>query len=123
MDVRVYLLSKPETVEDFPFGPQAAVYKIAGKMFALTFERGGQPCVNLKCDPFEAQQLRDVFDTILPGYHMNKRHWITVILDGAVPDAELRRLIDYSYTLVIAQLPKAVRQGLQLRHGLDSLDA
>lgn len=119
---RAYLLSKPEATEDFPFGPDVAVYKIAGKMFAtLGTEKttGGEPegRMNLKCDPTEALMLREIFSAVIPGYHMNKKHWNTVILDGSIPDGELKRMIDHSYALVVKGLPKAKRQGLMAKYG------
>lgn len=116
-----YLLSKPEALEDFPFGPDAAVYKVVDKMFALTFQRGGHLNINLKCNPLQAMELRDVFDAVQPAYHMNKRHWNTVILDGSLPAGEVQRMIDHSYALVVKGLKKAVRQGLEVRHGRDAL--
>lgn len=121
-----YLLNKPESVQDYPFGPDAAVYKVHGKMFALVgtekLEDGRfQLRINLKCDPMEAMQLRDVFDCVIPGYHMNKTHWNTVILDGSLPDGEIERMIDNSYALVVKGLPKKERQGLQVRHGSEAI--
>lgn len=112
-----YLLAKPEAVEDFPFGPEAAVYKVLGKMFALVFCRQGECRVNLKCDPEEAIELRHVFDAVQPGYHMNKRHWNTVHLDGSLPQSEIERMVDNSYRLVVKGLTRAERQGLALRSG------
>ncbi|WP_425055080.1 MmcQ/YjbR family DNA-binding protein [Pseudomonas abyssi] len=111
------LLAKPEAELDYPFGPDAAVFKVQGKMFALLYQRGGSDCVNLKCDPHEAVGLRDLFAAVTPGYHMNKRHWNSVRLDGSVPDGELQRMIDQSYTLVVRGLPAATRRGLEARHG------
>lgn len=116
-----YLLGKPETVEDYPFGPDAAVYKVHGKMFALVFRDGKTEAVNLKCHPLEAIELRDVFSAVRPGYHMNKKHWNTVTLDGSLPAGELQRMIDNSYALVVKGLPKAVRTGLEVRHGQAAL--
>lgn len=112
-----YLLQKPEAEEDYPFGPDATVYKVLGKMFALTFFRGKQIHINLKCEPREALELRDVFAAVTPGYHMNKRHWNTVVLDGSLPAGEIQRMIDNSYALVVKKLKKAERQGLEVRHG------
>jgi predicted DNA-binding protein (MmcQ/YjbR family) len=112
-----YLLGKPEAFEDYPFGPDAAVYKVADKMFALSFYRGDHLNLNLKCNPSEAIELRDVFAAVQPAYHMNKRHWNTVILDGSLPRGEIERMIDQSYALVVKGLKKAVRQGLEIRHG------
>lgn len=119
--LKAYLLSKPEALEDFPFGPEAAVYKVLDKMFALTFMRDGKLHINLKCDPVEAQQLRDIFPAVTAGYHMNKRHWNTVVLDNSLPDGEIQRQIDHSYALVVKGLKKAERQGLLMRHGSDVL--
>ncbi|MDX1803877.1 MAG: MmcQ/YjbR family DNA-binding protein [Alcanivorax sp.] len=124
MDVdalRAYLHGKPEALEDFPFGPEAAVFKVQGKMFALLMTRHGQLRINLKCDPAQAQALRDIFPAVLPGYHMNKKHWNTVLLDGSIPDGEVQRMVDHSYALVVAGLPKGRRQGLEARHGRDLL--
>ena len=116
-----YLLSKPEALEDYPFGPEAAVYKVHDKMFALVNMREGVLAINLKCDPLQAIQLRDVFSAVLPGYHMNKKHWNTVLIDGSLPDGEIARMIDHSYALVVKSLKKAVRQGLEARHGRELL--
>ena len=115
--LKQYLLSKPEAVEDYPFGPEAAVYKVLGKMFALVFHQAGECRVNLKCDPVEAVELRHVFEAVLPGYHMNKKHWNTVRLDGSLPMGEFERMVDNSYRLVVKSLKKAERQGLALRAG------
>jgi len=96
---RNYCLSKENVTEEFPFGEGTLVYKVNGKMFALTdietFES-----VNLKCDPEKAIELRERFDAIQPGYHMNKKHWNTVVNDGSIPDKLLKELIDHSYDLV-----------------------
>ena len=105
-DLKKYLLNKPEAAEDFPFGPEVAVYKVRDKMFALIGRENNEARINLKCDPAEAEQLRMVFDAVLPGYHMNKKHWNTVIINGSVPDQEVKRMIDNSYTLVVKKLGK-----------------
>lgn len=115
--VKHYLLSKPEAEEDFPFGPEAAVYKICGKMFALMFHQQGECRINLKCDPVEALELRHVFSAVIPGYHMNKKHWNTVRLDGSLPMGEIERMIDNSFRLVVKGLKKSERRGLELRSG------
>ncbi len=115
--LKQYLLGKPEAVEDFPFGPDAAVYKVCGKMFALVFCQKGECRVNLKCNPEEAVELRSVFDAVLPGYHMNKRHWNTVRLDGSLPRGEIERMVDNSFRLVVKGLKKSERRGLELRSG------
>ena len=117
-DLLDYLLRKPEAVEDYPFGPDAQVFKIHEKMFALVFSRKNNLCINLKCDPVEACELRDVFDCVIPGYHMNKKHWNTIILDASIPDGEVKRMIDNSYALVVRSLKKSVRVGLELRYGI-----
>ena len=121
MDLQRYLNSKPEALEDYPFGPDAQVFKVQNKLFALVFRRDGCECINLKCDPEEAVGLRDLFAAVSPGYHMNKRHWNTVRNDGSVPVGELQRMIDRSYALVVRGLPRVVRQGMELRHGVDTL--
>jgi len=108
-DLKKYLLNKPEAVEDFPFGPEVAVYKVRGKMFALIGRENNEARINLKCDPVEAEQLRMVFDAVLPGYHMNKKHWNTVIINGSIPDAEVKRMIDNSYALVVKKLGKSAK--------------
>ena len=112
--VKQYLLSKPEAVEEYPFGPDAMVIKVQQKVFALCLVRDGQNAINLKCDPEEARQLRDIFSA---GYHMNKRHWNTVLIDGSLPMGEIERMIDNSYSLVVKGLRKADREGLEVRHG------
>jgi predicted DNA-binding protein (MmcQ/YjbR family) len=119
--VRRYVLRKPEAYEDFPFGPGAAVFKVSDKMFALLARRDGVARVNLKCDPEEAIVLRDLFDAVIPGYHMNKAHWNTVILDGSVPRGEIQRMIDCSYALVVRSLRKPERTALEIRHGTETL--
>ncbi|MCG8673723.1 MAG: MmcQ/YjbR family DNA-binding protein [Pseudomonadales bacterium] len=119
--LKKYLLSKPEAIEDYPFGPDVAVFKIKGKMFALIGFEKGTPRVNLKCDPQEAVQLRDVFEAVIPGYHMNKTHWNTVIIDGSLPNGEIERMIDNSYALVVKGLKKAERMGLEVRHGKEAI--
>ena len=114
---RRYLLAKPGAREDFPFGPAIAVMKIGDKMFATLGKIRGVPSMNLKCEPHEALILRDIFAAVRPGYHMNKRHWNTVILDGSIARGEIERMIDNSFALVVKGLPKAVRQALEIRHG------
>ncbi len=119
---RAYLAAKPEAVEDYPFGPDVLVLKVAGKMFATLSESPGYPArMNLKCDPDEAVMLRDIFPAVLPGYHMNKRHWNTIVLDGSIPQGEIERMIDNSYSLVVAGLPLRQRRALQIRHGREAL--
>jgi predicted DNA-binding protein (MmcQ/YjbR family) len=105
--------AKPGSMEDYPFGDEVAVFKVAGKMFALVALGSAPGSVSLKCDPELAAGLRSRYAAITPGYHLNKRHWNTVTLDGSVPDDELLELIDHSYELVVARLPRAERDKLQ----------
>ncbi|MEM1443378.1 MAG: MmcQ/YjbR family DNA-binding protein [Verrucomicrobiota bacterium] len=107
------LLQKPATEEGFPFGPEAAVYKVAGKMFAILIPEDMPPRLNLKCDPDRAVALRDEYEAILPGYHMNKKHWNTLELDGSLPANLVGELIDHSYELVVAGLPRKQREKLE----------
>ena len=118
---RQYLLARPDAREDFPFGGDVYVYKIRQKMFATLAYRGDVANMNLKCDPEEAMALRDIFDGVLPGYHMNKAHWNTVILDGSIPRGELERMIDRSFALVVRKLTRKERQVLEVKHGADAL--
>jgi len=105
--------AKPGAVEDYPFGDDAAVFKVAGKMFALVSLGPPSGSVSLKCDPDLAVALRGQYPAITAGYHLNKRHWNTVTLDGSVPDEELLELIDHSYELVVAGLTRAERKELK----------
>lgn len=103
------LMSLPNVWLDYPFGEEAAVYKIGhketgeGKMFAIISERSNPVKLSLKCDPQLAELLREKYETVLPGYHLNKKHWNTIICSGQVPIDELRDLIRHSYELVTAQ--------------------
>jgi predicted DNA-binding protein (MmcQ/YjbR family) len=106
-------LSFPGVEETTPFGPDVLVYKVAGKMFALTAPEEFPPRVNLKCEPQRALLLRDEYEDITPGYHMNKQHWNTVLLQGRVPTALVRELTEHSYSLVVSSLPKSQRAKLQ----------
>jgi predicted DNA-binding protein (MmcQ/YjbR family) len=106
-EFREYCLSKPSATEGAPFGPSVLVFKVGGKMFALAALDEVPPRVNLKCDPDLALDLRDRYEQVTPGYHMNKRHWNTVEIESGIPDAELRKMIDHSYNLVIKGLPKS----------------
>jgi predicted DNA-binding protein (MmcQ/YjbR family) len=99
--------AKPGAVEDYPFGDEVAVFKVAGKMFALVALGEAPGSVSLKCDPGLVASLRDRYAEVTPGYHLNKRHWNTVTLDGSVPGEELLELIDHSYDLVVARLTRA----------------
>jgi len=98
--------------EDFPFDGETLVIKVAGKAFVLTDITRDIPAINLKCDPNRALELRARYDTVLPGYHMNKKHWNTVILDGSISDEEILGMIDHSYDCVVAGLGKAAKARL-----------
>ena len=104
---REYCLSKPRATEETPFGPDVLVFKVACKMFALATLDEVPTTVNLKCDPDLALDLRDRYEQVTPGYHMNKKHWNTVEIGSGIPDAELRKMIDHSYDLVTKRLSGA----------------
>ncbi|MEU5094689.1 MmcQ/YjbR family DNA-binding protein [Streptomyces sp. NPDC020996] len=108
--LRTLCLSFNAAVEDFPFGPDTSVFKVLGKMFALSSLDARPLTVNLKCDPEDAVRLRAEHEgLVVPGYHMNKRHWNTVTADGGLPDRLVRELVEDSYDLVVAGLPRADR--------------
>lgn len=107
-------LSLPHAEETTPFGPDVLVYKVGGKMFALVSPEEFPPSVNLKCDPVRAIELRDRYEDIQPGYHMNKKHWNTLVLGRGLPTALVRELTCHSYHLVASGLPKKTRQELGL---------
>jgi predicted DNA-binding protein (MmcQ/YjbR family) len=108
VDFREYCLAKPNATEGTPFGETVLVFKVAGKMFALMSLDELPATANLKCDPDLALELRDRYQQVRPGYHMNKKHWNTVEIDSDIPEVELRRMIDHSYDLVAESLPKSV---------------
>jgi len=108
-DLRDYCLSKPGTTEGMPFGEQTLVFKVGGKIFLLIgLERANR--FNAKCDPERAIELREQHHEIIPGFHMNKKHWNTVYLDGGLTPALVRELIDHSYDLVLKSLPKNLQK-------------
>ena len=109
---RAHCLSKAAVTEGTPFGPEDIVFKVAGKMFAILALDEVPPRVNLKCDPDLALELRDRYEQVEPGYHMNKKHWNTVVLDGVIPEREIRKMIDHSYELVVQSLPKTKQKAL-----------
>lgn len=111
--LHVYCLAKPRATAGHPFGPGALVYKVAGKMYALVAEDDEPPRISLKCEPELVEVLRDVHNAVGPGYHLNKRHWNTVTLDGSIDDEVVLDWVDDSYDLVVDNLPKAVRQGIR----------
>ena len=98
--LREYCLSKPGVEESLPFGPDTLVYKVNGKIFLLTGLDEESLSFNVKCDPALAIELRETYSCVLPGYHMNKKHWNTILVDGSVADSQLKEWIDHSYKLV-----------------------
>lgn len=108
-ELREYCLSKAATTESLPFGPDVLVFKVAGKMFAATGLDAPEARVNLKGDPEGNLELRDRYEGIIPGWHMNKKHWNTVYLEKDVSPELIRELIDASYALVVKSLTKKVR--------------
>jgi predicted DNA-binding protein (MmcQ/YjbR family) len=107
-EFRDFCLAKAGVTEEMPFGEETLVFKVGGKIFALT-DINNFNSINLKCDPERAVELRDQYEYIKPGYHMNKKHWNTVILDSPISNILLQELIDHSYDLVYAGLPKLVQ--------------
>jgi predicted DNA-binding protein (MmcQ/YjbR family) len=107
-----YCLKKNGSTRSYPFGEGALVFKVASKMYALVAESARPLTINLKCDPFIAENLRQQYASITPGYHMNKKHWNTVILDGSIEEEELCSMIDHSYDLVFHSLKKAEKAEL-----------
>jgi predicted DNA-binding protein (MmcQ/YjbR family) len=105
-------LALPGATEEFPFDAENSVFKVAGKIFAISRLDGRPLRVSVKCDPGLAEQLRASYAAITPGYHLNKRHWNTIALDGSVPDAMVRDMIEDSYDLVVSALPRAARKAL-----------
>jgi len=117
MDVesfREYCLAKPHANESLPFGEDVLVFKVGGKIFALASLDEIPTTVNLKCDPDLALELRDRFEQVQAGYHMSKKHWNTVEIGSGLPDAEVRKMVDHSYDLVVNSLPKTMRTKLKL---------
>ncbi len=110
--LRDHCLSFTRAEETFPFGPNTSVFKVAGKMFALSQLGADSLRVSLKCEPELAEALRGAHAAVLPGYHLNKRHWNTVIIDGSLPDDTIRDMIEDSYDLVVSKLPRARRRAL-----------
>ncbi|MPY78077.1 MAG: MmcQ/YjbR family DNA-binding protein [Actinophytocola sp.] len=108
-ELKALCLSFPGACEEFPFDERHSVFKVIGKMFAISALDGDPLEVSLKCEPPLAEQLRVTYPAITPGYHLNKRHWNTVVLDGSVPEQLVRDMIEDSYDLVVATLPKAKR--------------
>jgi predicted DNA-binding protein (MmcQ/YjbR family) len=108
--IAAFALAFAEVTEEQPFGPGVDVYKVVNKIFAILSPEDTPPAISLKCDPLLTLELRAEFEAVIPGYHLNKVHWNTVILDGTVPDREIKSMITHSYEQVVAGLPKAIRQ-------------
>ncbi|HEY9184772.1 MAG TPA: MmcQ/YjbR family DNA-binding protein [Salegentibacter sp.] len=112
---RNYCISKKGVTEELPFGPDTLVFKVMGKMFALAALDKVPLFVNLKCDPERAMELRETYEShILPGYHMNKKNWNSLILDGQINPSLVFELTDHSYDLVVQGLPKKLQQELEI---------
>jgi predicted DNA-binding protein (MmcQ/YjbR family) len=108
-ELKARCLALPGAREEFPFGDEVSVFKVGGKMFALCPLDGHPLQLSVKCDPELAAQLRATYPAIAPGYHLNKRHWNTITLDGSLPDQMVTDLLGDSYDLVVASLPQARR--------------
>jgi predicted DNA-binding protein (MmcQ/YjbR family) len=111
-EFRDYCLQKKGATEELPFDEFTLCFKVGGKIFALTDIESKPLSFNVKCDPDKAITLREQYDSVKPGYHMNKKHWNTIIADGSVNRHLLQEWIDHSYDLVVASLPKSQRQSL-----------
>jgi len=111
--IRDYCLGKKEVEESFPFGETTLVFKVKGKIFLLAGLDNPVLQFNVKCDPEKAIEWREQFAAVQPGYHMNKKRWNTVIVDGSIPGRILREMIDDSYRLVVLSLPKKTQEGLR----------
>lgn len=114
-DLRRYCLSFNGSCETFPFGPETSVFKVEGKMFALSRLTERPLRISLKCEPLLAQQLRAVHPAVLPGYHLNKKHWNTVIVDGSLPAQMIKDMVEDSYDLVVAGFSASRRRALGWR--------
>ncbi|MBV8954944.1 MAG: MmcQ/YjbR family DNA-binding protein [Solirubrobacterales bacterium] len=111
-ELRGHCLSYPGAEETFPFGPKTSVFKVAGKMFALSQLSADELRVSLKCESGLAAQLREAHADVTPGYHLNKRHWNTVIVNGSLPEQMIKDMIEDSYDLVVSKLPTSSRHEL-----------
>lgn len=107
--IREHCILKKDVSEGFPFGESTLVFKLHDKIFILLALDANPPQFNAKCDPERAIQLRERYSSVMPGYHMNKLHWNTIICDGSIPESEILKLIDHSYDLIKQSLPKKFR--------------
>jgi predicted DNA-binding protein (MmcQ/YjbR family) len=114
-ELRDHCLSFPGADETFPFGHENSVFRVTGKIFALSRLAETPLRVSLKCEPALAEQLRETHAAVSPGYHLNKRHWNTVVIDGSLPDGMLRDMVEDSYDLIVSKLPRARRRALRWR--------
>jgi predicted DNA-binding protein (MmcQ/YjbR family) len=110
--LREMCLAFSGSAETFPFGPQTSVFKVSGKVFAISRLDENPLRVSVKCEPLLAEQLREAHPAVSPGYHLNKRHWNTVIIDGSLPERMIRDLIEDSYDLIVSRLPRSQRRAL-----------
>lgn len=114
-ELRDHCLSFPGAEETFPFGPENSVFKVGGRVFAISRLAANPLRVSLKCEPALAEQLRAAHAAVLPGYHLNKRHWNTVMIDGSLPDEMISDMVEDSYDLIVSRLPRARRRALRWR--------
>ncbi len=114
-DLKQYCLSKAGATHDFPFGPEVGVFRVEGKIFALSNPEVVPVKINLKCEPRLAELLREEYQAVVPGWHMNKRHWNTVSTGSDLPDELVRDQISRSYDLIVASLPKRVQAELEYK--------
>lgn len=112
-EIRELCLGLPEVTEGFPFGEETLVFKVSGKVFCLMSLEAYPVSFNLKCEPSRAVELREKYDAIAPGYHMNKKHWNTITLDGSLSSSLLEELVRHSYAQVVAGLKKAEREAIR----------
>lgn len=110
--LREYCLSKKAVTEDFPFGETTLVFRVKEKIFLLVALDTDPLQFNAKCDPEKAMELREAYDAVKPGYHMNKKHWNTIIIDGSISSKLIKEMIDDSYNLIVQSLPKKIRDDL-----------
>ena|SRR5690348_1767836 len=110
--LRDVCLSFPGSAETFPFGPETSVFKVSGKVFAISRLQENPLRVSVKCEPLLAEQLREAHAAVIPGYHLNKRHWNTVIIDGSLPERMITDMIEDSYDLIVSKLPSSRRRAL-----------
>lgn len=119
--IRSRMQAMPGAMDDMPFGPDVIVYKVMGKVFGLIAWKDLPIRINLKCDPGLALMHREIYEAVIPGYHMNKKHWNTVILDGSLDGELVQSMINHSYELVVKGLRKSDREALKRKPAMDAL--